>query len=275
VTGELKIFVINGRGTDAAELAAKLRGGPVFDILEQRYATYGLRLARSKPSKNDATQTDATLPTAAHPLQIALVDLDFIVDHPDRWEELKRCTLTIVDVHFPLGSIRGIQAIQPGRNEGTRDPGADAIARDRWENPARLNRARFILYGADAVVSPRREWADLLEDWLTDPTAMVPEGARFIEVQGGMSKVTSAVRVDVLTDVNSAGTGGRFLGQLMSVVNRAMNRRYRSLIPWWKRPIVPIVKLFAWRARAGTAQLMTSDLIEAGVDFAYAQVPDA
>ncbi len=261
MTNKLRLFVVGARGAEPAELAAKLRGGPVFDVLDHLPETYGVEVLRSESLKRGKS-TSVTMPSGPHPLQISLVDLDFIVDHPDRWEDLRRCTTTIVDVHFPLGSILNIQAIQPGRNMKTRDRAADTEAQVRWDDPARLNRARTILYGADAITSPRRSWADLLEHWLADP------------LFEDMPKSAKAIKVHVLADVVSAGTGGRFLGQLMSITNQGMKRRYRSQIRWWRWLTWPVVGFLGWRTRTAVAQLMTSDLIQADVDFTYAEVSE-
>ncbi len=264
--------MVNARGIESTELAAKLRGGPVFDVLDHLPDTYGVEVLR--PRLKHGASTSVMMPTGPHPLQISLVDLDFIVDYPDRWEELRKCTTTIVDVHFPLGSILNIQAIQPGRNVKTRDRAADTEAQVRWDDPERQARAARILSEADAVVSPRKEWATLLEYWSEQSRPWPREMVADFTGPGHYGEVAIPVKVHVLTDVVSAGTGGRFTSQLASITNRAMKRRYRPLIPWWKRLHQPVLSFLSWRGQAAVGKLMTSDLIQADVDFTYAQVSE-
>ena len=236
---DLWLYVLCRRGPEPAELAVKLRGGPVFDVLE-RQRQLGFRMRRSTVAEDGSTTTP--IPTAKRGDQVALVDLAHVVDLADEvWPELADNALTIVDVHFPLGAILNIQAIQPGRNDKTRNLAEDAEAAAHWVDKGRLGRALTILASADAVVSPRRSWADLLEHWARE------RGVR--------------LKVHVLPDVVSAASGGEFWVALLTIIDRtAGGSLWRRLVRW----------VLISGVRRGVRDDMARDL--ADVDFTYAEV---
>jgi hypothetical protein len=238
---DLWLYVLCPRGPESAELAMKLRGGPVFDVVE-RQRRYGVRLRRSVVDSADGSTT-TPIPTTKRGDQVALVDLTHVVDLVDEvWTELAGNALTVVDVHFPLGSALNIQAIQPGRNDKTRSLAQDAEAAAHWDDEGRLERALTILATADVVVSPRRSWADLLESWA------LGRGVK--------------LKVHVLGDVNSARSGGEFWVTLLTIMDRASGGSpWQRLMNW----------ILGLAVRRGVRDDMARALV--GVDFSYAEVP--
>ncbi len=208
----VSLGVIMARDSEAAELAYQLRGGPAFDALQTQE---GIKIWTAEPGSDRA-------PMPRDRRMVAFVDLSLIIDYPDRWTALVDLGCPIIlDVHFPFGLETQILAIQPGRNMKTRDQRVDAQAQARWSDPGRLMMARAMIYEATVVTCPRKEWAQLLDDF-------------DIEID-----------VRVLPDVVSPESGYAYAVALLDAVNRAMRLQLSADLSRWQRFILATLEGFS------------------------------
>lgn len=244
-SGIVNLYVAQTPGTPERDLAIKLRGGPVFDVFGEQSDTYGVRAFRAEVGQ-------APQPIRKALFNVAFVDLDDVVDHPEYWAVLRaRCTSVIVDVHFPLGRPDMLRAVQPGLagDSPERDRDADSAARDRWADPARLALAARIIGTATHVVSPHKAWAQTLERWTR------------VERLG----LVIPRSVDVLPDVTSIRSGGQFYRYLVRSFSRDIARA--STAPWWARGLA-----WAWNRALEPMAVTAMQRDLADVDFSYARV---
>lgn len=178
-----------GEPEGAAELAYQLRGGPVFEVLEDM----GMAVP-PKPTGQVCTPRRA----GGH---VVFADISSLLDNPAIREEMWAMGVPlIVDVHFPFGSPGNVLSVQPGATDETRDAERDEKVRDLWSRPERIAAAMDVLRGAAVIASPREDWAALLRGRLGVPVVVVP-------------------------NVNSLRSAGQFFTQYMGALRLALGIR--------------------------------------------------
>jgi hypothetical protein len=244
----LKVYRLFNHASDAGQLGCKLRGQHVFDyIVEQAEGGDGFPFSVSpypEPDRNEQPQFSFPARGPA----IIFADLDELVDRLDVWDEFQRLEfMTIVDVHFPLGAARpAYLAIQPGRNDETRDSAIDEAVRDRWEDPARLGRARRILYSAHVVTSPRLDWAKLI-----DPISVLH-----------------------LPDVADPASAAQFFMAFTRAVDRAAVAAYGDRMSRGQRLTAAVRRTIARLMKPSIRRNVRKDFEQADLDWSYASEPE-
>lgn len=194
----------------AAELAYQLRGAPVFEQLD----AFNLVTLPKRNSDKMAT------PMRFDPSHLVYVDLGLAVDNPWIVDRLVNLRIPyIVDVHLPFGRRPAMRAIQPGRDDETRDPELDEAAADLWSGPEQMAKALAVMDRAAAIITPRQAWAELLKpyadtrnlSWLDGEITLASEG-RLILGRGGsrLFRESNYLRPYVVPDVVSPESGAQF-----------------------------------------------------------------
>lgn len=186
----------------AAELVYQLRGGHVFEAMK--------RLGMQVKLPNDEGSID--VPTKPPLDVIVYADLGVLVDlsHPFVDYVDKYSIKLIVDVHFPFGVSEKIKAVQPGKDDETRDPSIDQRAAELWTTAAQLEKAYRILAKADVLTVPRTDWIGPLRQ-----------------------HVRRAQPIVVLPDITSPKAGAQFY----KMFNRARAQALQIDKPGWRQPL--------------------------------------
>lgn len=191
-----------GSPKGAAQLVYRLRGGPVFDTMKK----FGMRLTLANEDGSIDVPKRPPMDCVAYADLSLLVDMPQIVDYIDQ-NSMK----LVIDVHFPFGMKAHIRAVQPGRDDETRDPSIDQRAAELWTTAEQIETARRILAKADVLTVPRAEWIGSLRQY-----------------------ARRAQPIMVLPDVTDPKAGGIFY----KILNKACARALRIKSPNWHRPFM-------------------------------------
>lgn len=144
-------------------IAKALRGGPVFDVLNEDQQLLPARRYPVWLPKTDLNDPDlASMPMPKPGRQdIVFAPLGMLADGPSLVDMvIDASAQLIVDVHFPLPRPDEILAIQNVPDGAERDVELDEKVRALWRDPARIEHAYAALQAADAVTVSPAGWFD-------------------------------------------------------------------------------------------------------------------